>query len=786
MNDWGRRVVVVFALVACSAGPARAQRQSAHVQGTVVDAAGQPVASVPVELADPLGAVLQQATTASDGRFAFADVAPGRFTIRTPGTAGAAHAASVAFTVEAALPIDVTLRLPPRVTDAVEVEGAFNPGATRFSLAGESLGSVPARIRGRSLQDAVATLPGWATEDNGLLHTRGVDDGFVYVIDGVPVYERMDALNGIAPETQSLESINVITGYVAPEFGYKAGGVIEVRTTSAGARWRGTGDLGVGSFGTASGGATAGGEIAAGVSLRLGVSSLGSDRFLDPVDPGSLHNTGAQSSTSGGLDLARGARDRVTFGWMLGTARYDVPNTQEQDLAGQDQRQRVWSGSVSGSWQRVWSDRSIVHVAAYHRRSGVELDGSDNDVPLFADSTRTLTRTGGVVGVTHQRGNHLMKAGLEGQALELDEDFTFFVTDEDAGEEAGLSEGALEHDADNPFAFMDRASPSLWSIYVQDTWQIGSRITLGAGVRFDQSTLLLDRHQWSPRAGAAFQLTPSTTVRASASRFFQPPQPEYVLLSSSEQARELSPFEEDAGEGGAEVEPERQWALEAGIAQQFRRWRLDAAYWRRDGRNMADPNVFFGTTILFPNAVNKGRAQGFDVRLEVPRWQGWSGYASGSVGKVIQTAPITGGLFLEDEIAELAPGEEFLPDHDQRVALAGGATWDHDRSGFTLSASLRYESGTPLQRDEDDEEELAERPGSELVDFDRGRVKPRFLVSLVAAVPLVQRDRLEVLLRGSLLNLFDRAYAYNFGNPFSGTHFGAPLTAAVGVQVDVK
>ena len=427
-----------------------------------------------------------------------------------------------------------------------------------------------------------------------------------------------------------------------------------------------------------------------------------------------------------------------------------------------------------------------MHVAAYHRRSGVELDGSDADVPVSANSTRTLTRTGGLVGVTHQRGDHLMKAGLEGQALGLDEDFTFFVTDEGEGEEAGLSEGALDHDAGNPFVFADRATPSLWSIYLQDTWQIGRRVTLGAGVRFDQSTLLLDRHQWSPRAGAAFQVTASTTARASVSRFFQPPQPEYVLLSSSEQARELSPFEEDGGEGGAEVEPERQWALEAGIAQQFRRWRLDAAYWRRDGRSMADPNVFFGTTIIFPNAVDKGRAQGFDVRLEVPRWRGWSGYASGSVGKVIQTAPITGGLFLEDEIADLEPGEEFLPDHDQRVALAGGATWDHDRSGLTLSASLRYESGTPLQRDEDDEAELEERPGAELVDFDRGRVKPRFLVSLVAAVPLVNRDRLEVLLRGSLLNLFDRAYAYNFGNPFSGTHFGAPRTVAVAVQVAFK
>ena len=275
-------------------------------------------------------------------------------------------------------------------------------------------------------------------------------------------------------------------------------------------------------------------------------------------------------------------------------------------------------------------------------------------------------------------------------------------------------------------------------------------------------------------------------MRASASRFFQPPQPEYLLLSSSEAARELSPFVTDVAEGGAAVEPERQWAFEAGLEHQFQRWRLDAAYWKRDGRSTADPNVFFGTTVVFPNAVAKGRAQGFDLRLEVPRWRGWSGYASSSVGKVVQTAPITGGLFLEDDIASIEPGEEFLPDHNQRVTVAGGATWEHGSSGFTVSGSARYESGTPLQRDEEDDEALEERPGAELVDFDRGRVKPRFLVSLIATLPLVDRDRVEVLLRGSVLNLFDRDYAYNFGNPFSGTHFGAPRTAALTVQATFR
>ena len=48
---------------------------------------------------------------------------------------------------------------------------------------------------------------------------------------------------------------------------------------------------------------------------------------------------------------------------------------------------------------------------------------------------------------------------------------------------------------------------------------------------------------------------------------------------------------------------------------------------------------------------------------------------------------------------------------------------------------------------------------------------------------MFKHDRSGVDLEASLLNLFGARYAYNFGNPFSGTHFGAPRTASVGVRV---
>src|SRR4030095_6791945 len=100
--------------------------------------------------------------------------------------------------------------------------------------------------------------------------------------------------------------------------------------------------------------------------------------------------------------------------------------------------------------------------------------------------------------------------------------------------------------------------------------------------------------------------------------------------------------------------------------------------------------------------------------------------------------------------------------------------YQHRRSSLLLSFSGRHESGVPLEVEEDKLEELKAAPGAELVNFDRGRVRPRTTFNLGAGLTLFNRDRVGSSIRFNIENLFDRAFAYNFGNPFEGTHFGIP------------
>jgi outer membrane receptor protein involved in Fe transport len=339
---------------------------------------------------------------------------------------------------------------------------------------------------------------------------------------------------------------------------------------------------------------------------------------------------------------------------------------------------------------------------------------------------------------------------------------------------------------DDPFVFDDRATPTLAAVFVQDSFRPIDNVTLDLGMRFDWSRLLVVSSQVSPRIGVAYNLDRTgTTARASFGRFFQPPQSENLLLASSEQAFELSPFAGDAGSGGAPLEPERQSALEVAIDQPLSPYmRLDVAYWRRWVRNVADPNVFLGTTIVFPNSVARGWASGIDLRLDVPRHNGWAGFVSYGNSRVEQAGPITGGLFLEDEVAEIAGGERFTPDHDQRNTGAAGVSFV--ASGMSAAVNVRYESGTPLQLDEEDLDALDDRPGAELVDFARGRVRPRKSVDIVFSQQLLRIGRTDLNLKFALLNATAERWAYNFGNPFSGTHFGPGRTVQFGFRATFR
>jgi hypothetical protein len=107
----------------------------------------------------------------------------------------------------------------------------------------------------------------------------------------------------------------------------------------------------------------------------------------------------------------------------------------------------------------------------------------------------------------------------------------------------------------------------------------------------------------------------------------------------------------------------------------------------------------------------------------------------------------------------------------------------YERERFWLQAAARYESGTPVEVNAANLSALRQRPGVDRVDLGRGRVKPRAVVDIAAGLRLLRLGPVAVEAQLDAVNVMNAAYAFNFGNPFSGTHFGPPRTLALKLRL---
>lgn len=645
-------------------------------------------------------------------------------------------------------------------------------------IGSDSIQNRVSSIPGRSIQDLVDTQPGWIYEGNAVLHPRGSEYQTQFVIDGIPLTDNRSPSFGPQIEADDVQSISIYTAGIAAEYGRKMGGVVEVNTvqdTQPGLH--GQLVLSGGSFDSA--GAFAQADYAWGKNV-FGASASGSmtSHYLNPIVIQNYTNRGTLGDFSADYQRDLTARDRLNLSVRHEFSRYELPNEQLQQAAGQLQTADNIETMGIVSYQHTFSTDMLADLRGMVRDNANDFYSNFNSTPIQILQHNSF-REGYFAGsVTINDGGHEIKAGMESDNLFLRENFNYNITD------------PAPYDPDTPltFSFLGQRPDLEQAAYVQDLIRLG-HWTANIGLRWDHYQLMVNRQALQPRL-AISRYFPSANLIAhfSYDRVFETPSFENLLLSSSTAATSLNPVSLQLP-----VEPSEGNYYEVGLTKVFfNKIKLDTNYFRRTVNNFADDDQINATTISFPIAFRKATIYGAEAKLDVPEWKKLSGFLSYSYELGTAWNPVTGGLFLGDDANIPATG--FFPvSQTQRNTVRGRLRYQLIPR-LWIAGGIQFDSGLPFEFQCDPSLSLDQCIAEEVqtygqqvvnrVNFAQGRIYPTFQLSASAGADVYKSERLNMRLQIDGTNLTNVVDVIDFGGLFSGNAIGPSRSVALRLATD--
>ncbi len=781
-----RRVAIRFAVTLCLAlflfhAPAlHAQANTGELRLKVSDSLGRGIKAT-VRLQNEASQYDNTLETDDSGRLDAKRLPFGNYQVQVQHAGFAPYSQTVA--VRSQLPIDVNISL-----QVASVETRVTVNANKTLLDPDQAGSVNqigsstiqnrlSSLPGRSIQDLVNSQPGWLYEGNAVLHPRGSEYQTQFVVDGIPLTDNRSPSFGPELEADDVDSISIYTAGFPAEYGRKMGGVVEINTmqdTTAG--FHGETVFSGGSYDTA--GAFFKGEYVWGQNFfDVSASGDGTAHYLNPVVTQNYTNRGTVGDFSANYERDFTPKDRLTMSVRHELSRYQLPNEDIQESAGQLQTADNFETMGIISYEHTFSPHAIADL------SGMVRDNA-NDFYSNADSTPILItqhnwfREGYFKGTTTvDHGKQEIKAGVESDNIFLNENFHYVIPNVDTQ--------LAYFDSSTPltFSFMGNRPDLEQAVFVQDLIRVGDW-TINAGVRWDHYQLLLNRQETQPRlAISRYFPDAGVIVHFSYDRIFQTPSFENILLSSSTAAAGL-----DTISLQLPVQPSEGNYYEAGLSEAFRnKVRIDGNVFRRDVNNYADDDQIENTTISYPIAFEKAIIYGAEGKLTLVNWRKFSGFASYSYEVGNAWFPVTGGLFLGDDA--ILPTSGHLPDsQDQRNTVRGRLNYQLTPR-LWLAGGIQYDTGLPFDFEcpgatgsQTPQQALQQCIAGQAaiygwdvvnrLNFDLGRILPSFQVSASTGVDLYRSERFNVHLQADGENLTNVVEVIDFGGLFSGNAIG--------------
>jgi hypothetical protein len=467
------------------AGIAHAQSNSGIVQGTVTDPSKAAIPGAKVRLENPVSGHVDETTTDTTGAFRIANIPfnPYHLSVSADGFNTATQDVDVRSTLPISLEIGLQIgtsttnvTVTESAVDLLEEDSSYHTDVDRGLF-----DKLPLESASSSVSSLVTlSSPGISADSNGLFHGLGDHAENSFSVDGQPITDQQSKVFSNQIPEDAIESMEVIDGAPAAEYGDKTSVVINVTTRSGLSVKQPTGSItgSFGSFHTAN----------AGVNLAIGgdkwgefitASGLNSNRFLDPPEVTVFHDNGNEENIFDRFDYKLSAADTIsanfqyTRSWFQNPDAFDNLNVGAVDRNGNlvgrtDQRSQIKTFDIAPTWTHLIGSSVVVEAGAWVRRdvynyypsknpfadfaSGIGRDPATGDLaPVSVESEtvsqrRTLLSTGGRGAVSYVKGRHNFKAGLQVMVTPLTENFGIGVVDPSFNPVCDNADGSIDTD----------------------------------------------------------------------------------------------------------------------------------------------------------------------------------------------------------------------------------------------------------------------------------------------------------------------------------------------------
>lgn len=646
-------------------------------------------------------------------------------------------------------------------------------GASQYTFPRATLEAEPGGTN-VTLNKVLLQAPGVTQDSYGQLHIRNEHANIQYRLNGVIVPESITGF-GTTFDPRIASSIDLITGTLPAQYGYRTAGVINFKTQSGLLGDGGEGGIYGGSFGWIEPSAMVQGSTG-NLSYFVSGSYLKNDIGIENPMPThkALHDRTTQIRPFAYISDILSDTSRISLFGGSFIGHFQIPNVMGEqpsftvngrsdfNSADLDQRQREITHYAVAAYQYAGNSFNA-QVAPFVRYTQTDFYPDPNQADIlfngFSDAARLTGLAVGLQADANQKigSSHTLRFGafLQNEHTTARDLSTVLCTDPTSPNcPAGQA-------PDAPFTILDRHAKTgqLYGIYLQDEWTLTPELTLNYGARFDVVHAYTHESQLSPRANLVWRPTPLTTVHIGYARTFTPPPQE--LIAGSTIALFTGTTKEPEIKTADPVKAEREHYFDAGIEQHFGRGfkvAVDAYYKKK--KNLLDDGQFGEAVVLSPFDYAKGHAWGVELTGSYTHGP-VDIYANVARGQEKGKHIISNEYFFgADELAYIQ-NHYIYTDHSQKWTASGGASYRIPDGVGTLTPSMDFIYGSGLR---------AADPNG--IVPNGGELPGYWVFNAGLSQNFDGPGALKgVTIRADVLNLFDKKYEIRDG---SGVGVGAP------------